>query len=295
MFRDAARTFFASKGWVRKSVLGTLIALIPYVGAFVIYGYGLELNRRVAWATSEDLPDWDQFAVYLKRGFFGYLVAVIYSLPASLITSLLAVPLTIAFGMGANGGASIVAFFIALMVGLVALLLVSSAAVLPFMYSGVINYNLYDTLGKGFAFSEVWARMKANRPRLAAVTWRTVAYTLVITLLVFLVMAPYFAFVVSMMSVIGQPRPVADPNLTLGLLGLQAVFALAYPFIAFGSFVLNQIVWIMWGRYAREAYRLAESPVQPGQAAPDGPSSGAEAPTAAPTSWLPEAPDAPAL
>jgi hypothetical protein len=244
-------------------VLGTLISLIPYVGAFVIYGYGLELNRRVAWATSEELPDWDQFTMYLKRGFFGYLVAMVYSLPASVITSLLAVPLTIAFGMGANSGTSIVAFFIAFMVGLVVLLLATSAAILPFTYSGVINYNLYDTLGKGFAFSEVWTRMKANRPRLAAVTWRTVVYSVVVTLLVFLVMAPYFAFVVSMMSVIGQPRLAADPNGALGLLGLQGVFALAYPFLMFGSFVVNQIVWIMWGRYARESYRLAESPVQP--------------------------------
>lgn len=263
MFRDAARTFFASKGWVRKSVLGTLIALIPYVGAFVIYGYGLELNRRVAWATSEELPEWDQFTVYLKRGFFGFLVAMVYSLPASVVTSVLAVPLSIAIGMGAANGTSIAGLFIAFMVGLVVLMLATSAAILPFMYSGMINYNLYDTLGKGFAFSEVWTRMKTDRPRLAAVTWRTVVYTLVVTLLVFLVMAPYFAFITSMISVIGQPRLAADPTGTFGFLGLQAVFALAYPFIAFGSFVANQIVWIMWGRYAREAYRLAEGPLQP--------------------------------
>jgi len=259
MFRDAARTFFASKGWVRKSVLGTLISLTPYVGAFVIYGYGLELNRRVAWATSEELPDWDQFTVYLKRGFFGFLVAMVYSLPASLVMSLLTVPLSLAIGVGVADGAHIAAFFGLFMVGIVFVMLLGSAAVMPFMYSGLIEYNLYDSIGQGLRVGAVWARMKANRASLTAVAWRTVAYMSTITLLVFAGMTPYFLFVGSIMANPSAP----DPTAALGYLGLQAVFALAYPFLMFGSFVVNQIVWIMWGRYAREAYRLAESPVQP--------------------------------
>jgi hypothetical protein len=260
MFRDAARTFFASKDWVKKAALGTLISLIPYVGTFVVYGYGLELQRRVAWATSGELPDWGPFSDYLKRGFFGFLVAMVYSLPASLVVSLLTVPLSLAIGVGVADSAHIAAFFGSFMIGFLFVTLLGSAAVMPFMYSGLIEYNLYDNIGQGLRVGAVWARMKANRASLTAVTWRTVAYASTITLLVFAGMTPYFLLVGSIMS-----NPSAtDPTAAIGYLGLQAVFAIAYPLLMFGSFVANQIVWIMWGRYAREAYRLADPSPQPG-------------------------------
>ena len=259
MFSDAARTFFASKGWVRKALIGTLISLIPYVGAFVIYGYGLELNRRVAWGTSDELPEWDSFSVYLKRGFFGFLVAMVYSLPATLITSVLAGLLSLAFGAGIYGGASMAVFFALFMVGIVVLLLLGSAAVMPFMYSGLIHYNLYDALGQGLAFKAVWARMKENRSLLMSTTWRTIGYMTAVTLLIFVGMTPYFLF---LGTIITDPRMAADPTGALGYLGLQAVFAIAYPFVMFGSFIGSQMVWIMWGRYAREAYGLAGAPTQ---------------------------------
>jgi hypothetical protein len=158
--------------------------------------------------------------------------------------------------------------------------------VMPFMYSGMTNYNLYDSLGKGFEFSAVWAHMKANRASLLAVTWRTVAYMSAITLLIFAGMGPYFLFIA---SVVADPGAVG-PNVALGYLGLQAVFALAYPFMMFASFVVNQIVWIMWGRYAREAYQLAESPVQAGGAIQEE-QTGEESEAAG--GWLPEAPGQP--
>jgi Protein of unknown function (DUF4013) len=259
MFRDAARTFFASKGWVKKALLGTLISLIPYVGTFVVYGYGLELQRRVAWDTSRELPDWSPFSTYLKRGFFGFIVAVVYSLPASLITGVLAVPLSLALGFGTAAGGDVAAFFILFMVGFVVLLLLGTAAVVPFMYSGLIEYNLHDNVGTGLQFRTVWARMKANRAALLAVTWRTIAYMSTVTLLVYAGMTPYFVFIAKIVANPAAP----DANAALGYLGLQALFALAYPFLMFASFVVNQMVWIMWGRYARAAYRLAESPVQP--------------------------------
>lgn len=286
MLRDAARTFFANKGWVKKALLGTLIALIPYVGAMVVYGYGLEMNRRVAWATSDELPDWGPFTTYLKRGFFGFLVAMVYSLPASVITSLLIAPLSLIVAAGAGTGTNIGVFFGVFMVATVVVLLVATAVVVPFTYSGMVNYNLYDSLGKGFEFASVWARMKANRPRLVTATWWTIAITTAITLLIFVGMTPYYVFIATMIS---NPGASTDPAPALGLLAIQGVLALFYPLLMFGSFVVNQIVWIMWGRYAREAYALEQSPAQPGHALPGAGPAGTDGAAAA---WLPEAPGA---
>lgn len=77
---------FQDKEWVKKVAIAAVIFIIPVIGWIIVFGWAIEITRRVIRASEETLPDWNDFAEYLMLGFKGFLIALVYSIPIMLLT-----------------------------------------------------------------------------------------------------------------------------------------------------------------------------------------------------------------
>ena len=81
-----ALTFqFKDPDWVRKILLASLITLIPVVGWIFVFGWSLEVARRVIKGETQYLPEID-LARDLVRGLEGLIINLVYNLPAIVVT-----------------------------------------------------------------------------------------------------------------------------------------------------------------------------------------------------------------
>jgi len=78
--------------WIKKTLIGAALMLIPVIGGWVVSGYSLDIARRVAVGESPLMPEWDDFGKYLKLGFFGAVVSLVYALPLIVLGGLFALP-----------------------------------------------------------------------------------------------------------------------------------------------------------------------------------------------------------
>jgi hypothetical protein len=77
---------FEDEDWVKKLVVASVLCL-TVIGIIPVFGWGLEVIRRVIKEESEPLPDWSEFGQYFVKGLLIVLVGFIYSLPIIVIGS----------------------------------------------------------------------------------------------------------------------------------------------------------------------------------------------------------------
>ncbi len=77
---------FQDEEWVKKVAIAAVIFIIPVIGWIIVFGWAIEISRRVIRDSEETLPDWNEFADYLMLGFKGLLIALVYSIPIIILT-----------------------------------------------------------------------------------------------------------------------------------------------------------------------------------------------------------------
>lgn len=77
---------FQDKEWIRKVLIGAVLLFIPVIGWIAVFGWGLEVTRRVIRASEETLPDWTEFADLFVLGIKGFVIGLVYSIPVILLT-----------------------------------------------------------------------------------------------------------------------------------------------------------------------------------------------------------------
>jgi high-affinity nickel permease len=77
---------FQDQQWVKKLLITAALCLIPIVGWIAVLGWSLEVTRRVIRQHPEPLPDWSEFGALLTLGFKGFLIGIIFSIPAWVIS-----------------------------------------------------------------------------------------------------------------------------------------------------------------------------------------------------------------
>ena len=75
---------FKDQDWPQKILLASLVSLIPVFGWFVVFGWSLEITRRVILDDPQPLPRLD-FINDFVRGLKGLVLNVVYSLPALVV------------------------------------------------------------------------------------------------------------------------------------------------------------------------------------------------------------------
>ncbi len=247
----AFKAFFGDSHWLKKVALGAVIMLIPYVGTIAYVGFTLRYVRDVAWGRDTHLPDWKDFVEHLKTGLYGFVVAIVYSLPLTLLSGVLIAIVVIGAGAAlyAQSAAAIILAGIAFVVWLLLTTLITGAVVWP----AYVQVALYNSIQSGFDFKGLWARTRIHSKAYWSAFGKYALLSLVslgATAIVFGVLFGAFGF-----AFYGNPDQAPVAMMLLYPLELIVMVPLAFLTIPIG--LMNAHIW---GQYARVAYDL-DAPV----------------------------------
>ncbi len=148
--------------WLQKVGIAALVMLIPLIGPITVYGWALEITRRVINNDPEPLPDWNDFGGLLGKGFQAFVVYFVYSLPIILISSCNGgLQAVLAQNSGGSDGETIAT---------VVLVVAGCLGCFSFLYSillGLVlpaamgNLAANGQLGAGFRFGEIIGLVRA--------------------------------------------------------------------------------------------------------------------------------------
>lgn len=144
---------FEDDDWVMKTIIAGLISLIPVIGQITVFGWGLEVTRRVINRDPNPLPDWSDFGGHIVKGIIAWVIGFVYALPIIIIS---ACPLILVFAAADNETVFVIAWvcfgFIALLYGIL----------MMFMFPAAMgNYAAKGEISAAFRFGEVFGLVRA--------------------------------------------------------------------------------------------------------------------------------------
>lgn len=146
---------FDDEEWVKKILIGGVISLILFIGGFIVYGYMIEIVRRVfGQAAINELPEWDDLGGHLTRGFIFWAGLALWALPFILLiigSALMMILLGIASGDEAIIGLSIGLFYLIFFPAIMIFSL-GSALVIPLLLG---RYAVQGRFGAMFELPEI--------------------------------------------------------------------------------------------------------------------------------------------
>lgn len=199
---------FDDEEWIQVILIGGLILiggiLIPVVGwiaiSFLVIGFTMEIARNVAMGSPRPLPRFNSLSGLLDmivKGFYGWLVQLIYMLPVALLGLIFAcVAVVIALGAG-NDEEAVLAGILPLMFCLTPLMIVLSLVLQPISLAAWARYLQTGSLGAALRFGEVFAIVRANLGTWVVLWLLMILCGLIVSFTSFLVITIPFAVIYS--------------------------------------------------------------------------------------------------
>ncbi len=157
-----ALTFqFKDPDWIKKILMASLITLIPVVGWIFVFGWSLEIARRVIRDDPQAhmLPEID-LARDMVRGLQSFLISLVYNLPAMAIlvpVMILFVFTTTAFG----GDRTLDGFFLVTCVCLIPLILAYSVLMTMVITAAYGNFLAQEeSFAAGFQLGRIFSLVR---------------------------------------------------------------------------------------------------------------------------------------
>ncbi len=157
--------------WKEKVAIGTGVmlvsgllmpVLIGFVGILIVMGYCVRVLQNVRDGNQYPLPEWDQWSEDLARGFKLAVVAVIWALPAILL-SLPVVLGGVMMGAGDNNGAGFLTAIGGLTFGLGNCLLILYAIFYALVTPGfTVWFARSEQISEGLKLTDVWEWTRRN-------------------------------------------------------------------------------------------------------------------------------------
>ena len=152
---------FEDQKWTNKLLIGMLVSIIPIVN-FALLGWVIDIMRNVSRREPLPLPEWGDFGDKFVKGAILFVVGLIYSLPALLLTCpLLILPFTRG-DFGRDGQQAVASLFVGTTLALscvIALYGLLLSFLMPAIY---LNFARKGTFGACFEFGEIWRIMSRN-------------------------------------------------------------------------------------------------------------------------------------
>jgi hypothetical protein len=162
-FGKAFTFVFEDPKWLQKVGIAALIILIPIVGPFAVFGWSLEVTRRVINNDPELLPTFSDFVGHLMRGLKAFVIGLVYVLPIILVSAC-SNGLMVGIGSAAsNQNSDVIGGSIAVLttciVCFASIYGILAGLLLPAAFG---NFIATDKLGAAFRIGEVWGLFRAN-------------------------------------------------------------------------------------------------------------------------------------
>lgn len=247
---QALTRVFGDPAWIKKTLIGAVVTMIPYVGAIWLMGYELHYQRAVVLGQGERLPEWKNFEPQAKTGLFAFIAGLVYSLPLSLLFSAVAV-VAIAGGIVTIAATENVLWLVVWGLVLFALLLVVGVVYGVVLWPVYVHVQLHDTIESGFKLKEIYGAAQANSATFWTVARRSIALGLLSTVFSMLVMGVGLGGAAVLVSGVISEDALVLFSLLITPLQLVAGFVIGIVTlpIAFATARL-------WGEYAGVAYGL---------------------------------------
>lgn len=169
-----AFTFFLDDPqWIKKVLLGALISLIPFVGGFILLGWGLAVARNVYQGSDTPLPEWDDLGGYLVRGLIAWVGAFLWALPV--------VVLGVCFVIGLVVTVDSEAASLLLWLSSICLSVLAFAYLAIFLPVPIVRYAVKNEFGAMFDFGTIFNEIRGGlQPLLMAlIVWFVAAFIVV--------------------------------------------------------------------------------------------------------------------
>lgn len=165
-FGKAFTFMFEDPDWLRKLGIGTAVGLvglllspllIGIIPLLAVFGYTVDVVRNVMNGSARPLPEWDDWAGFLSRGFKVTAATVIWALPAILLS----IPLGIGSALTDQGQGG-EAIGIAIVVCGSCLLLIWALFVTLLTPAIYARIAATDRFTSAFEFGKMWAFTRDN-------------------------------------------------------------------------------------------------------------------------------------
>ena len=152
---------FEDKNWTNKLLIGMLVSIVPIIN-FALLGWVIDIMRNVSRREPLPLPEWSDFGDKFVKGAILFVVGLIYSLPALIITCpLLFVPFTRGdFGRdGQQALGSLIVGTALLFTCAIAIYALLLSFLMPAIY---LNFARKGTFSACFELGAIWRIMSKN-------------------------------------------------------------------------------------------------------------------------------------
>jgi hypothetical protein len=136
-----------------KTIIAALVSLIPIIGQITVFGWGLEVTRRVIRDDPNPLPDWSDFGGHIVKGIIAWVISFVYALPLILVWICPAIIFAVV-----PEDDTVISVVSACFGCLTFLYVVLMLFVLP---AAMGNYAAKDEIGAAFRFGEVFGLVRA--------------------------------------------------------------------------------------------------------------------------------------
>lgn len=127
-----AYTFITSDPkWISKALIGAAVSLVPILN-LALYGYALDVLKRVYHGNELPLPEWDDFGDYFMRGLLVSIGVFIWQLPILILIC----PVIIAGTISDSGVVWVLGFACLLPIGIVFSAIVGQVVAARYALSG---------------------------------------------------------------------------------------------------------------------------------------------------------------
>jgi hypothetical protein len=152
---------FEDQKWTNKLLLGMLVSIVPIVN-FALLGWVIDIMRNVSQRQPNPLPEWDNFGDKFIKGTILFVVGLIYSLPALLITCpLFFLPFTRG-DFSREGQQALTGMFVGTTLLLTCAVAIYGLLISFLMPAIYLNFARKGTFAACFEFGEIWHIMSKN-------------------------------------------------------------------------------------------------------------------------------------
>jgi hypothetical protein len=152
---------FQDPDWAKKILIPAVVLLIPLIGGFIVIGWMLDITRRVIRQDPNPLPELD-FGKNLSDGFKGFVISLVYAIPAILFSLPPAIlTSTLAGSSNSSNIEAMSAISVIVMICCYGLLFIYALILMVALPAAMGNFIAHENLGSAFRFKEVFALVKA--------------------------------------------------------------------------------------------------------------------------------------